>query len=311
MQTIRPATTFDVVKLITLGAIWASAFMCIELALVDFSPYSIAAWRIIIASLTLLPIVWLMGLEFPRDLYTWGLLGATGFLYNTIPFTLIGWGQQYISSGTTSLVVACGPFIALLLAHFLTHDDRINTLKFIGVALGFSGVMILVGVEALDGSMQAVFGQLAVVVAVTFYIISSLLIRRIKNVPPLVISTAVLTSSSAYMLPTMFLLGDPMPADPRWSSLAALAYLGLVPTAFAYLLRIQILQQVGTTFLSQVSLIIPIFGLWWGWLFLHEVPSNAVWIALVLVLSGMAVSRWGAKTTTVGGKAAAEGSHSG
>jgi drug/metabolite transporter (DMT)-like permease len=149
----------------------------------------------------------------------------------------------------------------------------------------------LIGADALDGSPRAVAGQMAIVAAVTLYILSSLIIRRITGVHTLVISAGVLLTSALYMGPLMLLIDEPLPAGARWSSVASLAYLGLVPTAFAYLLRIQIIQQVGTTFLSQVSLLIPTFGLLWGWLFLNEIPTRASWIALVFVLGGMIVTR--------------------
>lgn len=291
MQAIRTPTTLDTVKLVCLGAIWASAFMCIEVALEDFSPFAIATWRIVIAAAVLVPIVYIARLQFPRDVKTWGLFGATGVLYNAVPFTLISWGQQFISSGTSAIVISSGTFISLLLSHFLTHDDRLTLPKFTGVTIGFAGVVVLVGVDAVDGSLEAVLGQLAIVAAVTFYILSSLIIRRIAGVPPLVISAGVLATSAMYMAPTMLLLDDAVPSQVSTTAIAALVFLGLVPTAFAYLLRIQIVQQVGTTFLSQVSLLIPAFGLLWGWLFLSEIPTQASWAALVLVLIGMVVAR--------------------
>lgn len=265
--------------------------MCIEVALEDFTPLSIATWRIVIATAALVPIVLGVKFSFPRDLKTWLLFTATGLLYNAIPFTLISWGQQFITSGTTSIVIASGTFISLLLSHFLTHDDRFTLPKFVGVTIGFAGVVILTGVEALDGSTEAVLGQLAIVSAVTFYILSSLIIRHIAGVPPLVISAGILATSSLYMAPTLFLFDHPFPTSLRWPSIAALIFLGLVPTAFAYLLRIQIVHQVGTTFLSQVSLLIPMFGLFWGWLFLGEIPTQASWVALVLISLGMVVTR--------------------
>lgn len=291
MQTIRPPTITDTAKLVLLGAIWSSAFMCIEVALTDFSPLATASWRIVIAAGALVPMVILMRLKFPRDVRTWGLFTATGMLYNALPFTLISWGQQYISSGTASIVIASGTFISLVLSHYLTQDDRFSIPKFAGVAIGFTGVLILIGADAMDGSPGAVAGQLAVVAAVTLYILSSLIIRRISGVHTLVISAGVLLTSSLYMGPLMLFIDDPLPAVPRWSSIVSLAYLGMVPTAFAYLLRIQIIQQVGTTFLSQVSLLIPTFGVLWGWLFLSEIPTHASWIALIFVLSGMFVTR--------------------
>jgi drug/metabolite transporter (DMT)-like permease len=291
MQSIRPPAAADTLKLILLGAIWSSAFMCIEVALEDFSPVAIASWRIVIAALALLPVVVLTGRGVPRDARTWGLFAAAGLLYNALPFTLISWGQQFISSGTTSIAIASGTFISLVLSHFLTHDDRFTVPKLTGVTLGFIGVVILIGADALDGTPDAVAGQLAIVAAVTLYILSSLIIRRITGVPAVVISAGILLTSAAYMGPAALLYGHALPLDPGWKSIAALLYLGLVPTAFAYLLRIQIIQQVGTTFLSQVSLLIPVFGLLWGWLFLTEVPTQASWIALAFVLGGMIVAR--------------------
>ena len=267
--------------------------MCIEVALKDFSPLSIATWRIVIATAALIPLVLGMSFSFPRDLKTWLLFFVTGLLYNAIPFTLISWGQQFITSGTTSIVIASGTFISLLLSHFLTHDDRFTLPKFAGVAIGFSGVVVLTGVEARDGSIEAVQGQLAIGAAVTFYIWSSLIVRHITNVPPLVISAGILATSSVYMAPITLLFGSPFPSTPEWSSIIALIFLGLVPTAFAYLIRIQIVHQVGTTFLSQVSLLIPIFGLFWGWLFLDEIPTQASWVALILISFGMAITQVG------------------
>lgn len=292
MQPIRPPTSLDTVKLVCLAAIWASAFMCIEIALQEFSPVAIATWRIVIAAAALVPVVCISAHRFPRDLKTWGMFVVAGLLYNAVPFTLIGWGQQFISSGTTAIVIASGTFVSLLLSHVLTHDDRFTIPKFFGVSIGFSGVLLLVGVDAAGGSFDAVLGQLAVVAAVSCYVVSSLIIRRIVNVTPLVISAGVLLTSAVYMVPCMMLL-DASASPAIWTGmpLAALVFLGLVPTAFAYLLRIQIVQEVGATFMSQVSLLIPVFGVLWGWLFLGEVPAPTGWAALLLVLAGMAVAR--------------------
>ena len=277
--------------------------MCIEVALESFSPFAIATWRIVIATAALIPLVLGMSYSFPRDPKNWLLFFVTGVLYNAVPFTLISWGQQFITSGTTSIVIASGTFISLLLSHFLTHDDRFTLPKFVGVTIGFTGVVVLTGVEVLDGSTEAVLGQLAIVAAVTLYILSSLIIRRITGVPPFVMSAGILATSCIYMAPAMLLFDDPFPISPEWSSIVALIFLGLVPTAFAYLLRIQIVHQVGTTFLSQVSLLIPVFGLFWGWLFLGEIPTQASWIALILISFGMVVSQMRIGSRVFGGVA--------
>ena len=88
----------DYAKLTSLAAIWGSAFITIEYALVDFAPLSIAGLRIAIAVLTLAPVILVKRLPLPRQPRQWRLIGIIGFLYSALPFSLISWGQQFISS---------------------------------------------------------------------------------------------------------------------------------------------------------------------------------------------------------------------
>jgi drug/metabolite transporter (DMT)-like permease len=290
LQHIRQPGAFDYFKLTILGCLWSSAFLCVEIALQNFSPLVIANWRIVIATLTLLPIVWFFKEKWPRSMHVWTLLTGAGFLYNAIPFTLISWGQQSISSGMAALLMSSGPFVALLLAHVFTADEKFSVIKLIGICIGFSGVALLLGAEAFSGSVQTLTGQLAMIAAVSCYVLSSLVIRRIQGVTPLMISMTVLATSSVYMLPLVFLIAEPLPPITNQWSVVALVFLGVFPTAAAYIIRVQMLQQVGTTFMAQVSYLIPPFGLFWGWLFLDQVPASTTWIALLLILAGLAVT---------------------
>lgn len=291
MEAIRQPTAVDVLKLTVLGAIWASAFMCIEVALTDFAPTSVAAWRIGIGTLALAPVALWSRQRWPRGTRNWVLVAIAGALYNAVPFSLISWGQQHINSGMAAILMSCGPFVALALSHFLTRDDRFTLPKLGGVVLGFTGVVVLIGEKALQGSGGAIAGQLAMVGAVSCYVMSSLVVRRVTGVGTLTLSVATLATSAVYMLPLMFLFGEPFPHITHTSSVIALVFLGLVPTAAAYVLRMQIVRQVGATFLSQVSFYIPPFGLLWSWLFLGHVPQGTIWLSLVLILGGLLVSR--------------------
>lgn len=291
LHALRPPLVSDYVKLAALGAIWGSAFMCIEVSLTDFSPLAIAAWRIGIGAAALAGIVVLRRESWPRGRRVWALIVLAGAFYTTVPFTLISWGQQYVSSGMAAILLSCGPFIALALSHFLTRDDRFTTAKLIGTVLGFSGVLVLIGAEAGIGGSQRVAGQLAMIAAVTCYVISSLIVRRIGGVSTLMVSFAALATSSIYMVPLLFFVGEPFPVLSGYAPVTALLFLGLVPTAAAYILRVQIAQQVGATFLAQVSYVIPPFALLWSWLFLDQVPGPTTWLALLLILCGLAVNR--------------------
>ena len=290
MLSISEPGPADYGKLILLSAIWGSTFFAIEYALVDFSPLGVAGLRIVIGAVTLAPIIFIKRLPLPRSLRHWRLIFLAGFLYSALPFTLISWGQQFISSGTTAIALAFGPLIALIIAHKFTVDEKLTLQKLAGVVVGLTGVIVLIGLDALDGNRNAVLGQLAVIGAVSCYVCASLVTRRLGDFHSLVLSTTTLGTAALYMLPALFLLNTPI-TGAGTQALTAIVFLGIVPTALAYVLRVQIVLKVGATFLSQVSYLIPLFALFWGRLFLDETPATNAWIALLLILAGMAITR--------------------
>lgn len=297
MLELRPPGPADYAKLWLLAGIWGSSFMSIEVALTALPPLVIASGRLLLAALAMTIALRLLGLRLPplsreggRD---WALCLLIGLFNSALPFALISWGQQFISSGRTAILIACGPFLALTLAHWFTHDDRLTTGKLIGVSLGFSGVLALIGTDALQGENDAVIGQLAVALAALCYAVSSLLTRRLSHLPSLVSSAGTLITGALISLPTLTLTSLPQNLNwaEHWPAAAALLWLGLSATALAYLLRVQLIQRIGTTFMSQVAYLIPLFAVFWGWLFLDERPAASAWLALGLILAGMAASR--------------------
>ncbi len=283
--------THDTIRLLVLGAIWGSSFLCIEIALRGFSPLSIAALRIALGAAALLLLAWLRGDRLPTERRTWWLLVCVGALNCALPFFLIGWAQRFIPSNLSAVLMATAPIVALVLAHFTTRDDRINRHKALGVALGFAGVLVLVGIDALAGMSSAVLGQSAIMLASVCYVSSAVLARRLRNMTPLMTSALVLGIASLYMVP-LALWRQPPAAYPAAGAVwVAMLFLGLVPTALAYLLRYQLIRSAGVTFLSQVAYLIPMFAVLWGWLFLDEIPGARTWLALGLILVGVRVGR--------------------
>ena len=285
MSPIRQPTAIDTVRLFALGAIWGSAFLCIEIALTGFAPLTLAAGRIVLAATRL------AGVPLPADPRTLGLLTVIGFFNTALPFVLISWGQQHIDSAMAAILMAVGPFVALILSHLFTGDDRLTWPKLAGMLMGFSGVVVLVGVDVLAGAGAGVLGQLAVIGAAACYALSGVLTRRVAQVAPLASAALVLITGAVYMVPLALAVDRPWQSTPPGQAWLALGFLGLFPTGLAYLLRFQIITAVGTTFMSQVSYLVPLFAVLWGWLFLSEVPSLSGWVALGLILGGITVSR--------------------
>jgi len=298
MSGLRASGPVDYAKLLLLAAIWGSSFLCIEIALTALSPLAIAAGRLLLAALAMFAVLRVLGQSLAIGWRDWRWCLGIGLLNSALPFALISWGQQHTSSGRAAILIACSPFFALLLAHFFTRDDRFSAGKLLGVALGFAGVLSLIGPDALRGARDAVGGQLAVAAGALCYASASVLTRRLSHLPALVSSAAMLIGA-ALLAPPILLHEAAALAQINPPALAAMLYMGLVPTALAYLLRVQLVQQVGTTFLAQVGYLIPLFAVFWGWLLLDERPAAGTWLALGLIFTGLAVSRWRNAAATV------------
>lgn len=287
---IRKAGLLDYSLLLVAAGMWGGTFLLNEVALVDFPPVAIAGYRIVLAAIILTGVCFWKNLV-PRfsnkDLM---LILVIGLLNSIVPFTLIGWGQLSIDSATTAILLAASPFFTLLLSHYMTGDDRFTWNKLFGLMFGFVGVLFLVwhGMQLGSGSLSA---MLVVILASCCYSFSSILIRRLGRVPSLLLVASTLVVASVAVIPIMLIWYPPWEQGYSSSSLAAVLFLALGPTAVAYVLRVQIVQNNGAVFMSNVGYLIPLFAVFWGWLFLSHIPSLNTWISLILIFIGIALGQ--------------------
>ena len=293
LNPIRRPTLLDVANLIFLGAIWGGAFLFISIALNDFEPISVATWRVSLGALVLVVISLVIGQKFPRGMRNWRNIFIVGCLNSAVPFFLISWGQQTISSAESALLMAMGTFFSLLLSHYTSHDERINRFRAIGVSVGFLGVVVLVLWEMIETGLGSLSGQLAVMIAGCSYAASSIVSRRLTHLPMISTSAATMLSASLYMLPLAFLLEDPLPSDVSSSSMFALVYLGVVATALAMTMRFFIIRANGVIFMSLVGYLVPLFGVLWSGLYFADAIDLRTLLALVCILLGIAITRKG------------------
>ena len=288
--TLRKPLLRDHLRLLTAAAIWGSTFLLNAVALGDFTPVAIATYRVLLAAVVICLICKSMKLPIILDRRSVMLLAAIGLLNSAVPFTLIGWGQLRIDSATTAILLASSPFFTLLFSHFMTRDDRFTWPKLMGLILGFLGVVVLLGQGISQGS-GGFAGMLAVVAAGSCYSMSSLLIRRLKGMPTLLLVAGSLVAACVVMVPILLVTSPPWEQSWHLDTAGALAVLAIGPTAIAYVLRAQIVQINGAVFMSNVGYLIPLFAVFWGWLFLSEKPSIVMWVALGLILAGIAMGQ--------------------
>lgn len=290
MTPIRNPNTGDYLRLFVVSAVWGASFICNDIALEHFSPLAITCWRVILAAIVILIICRQQRLRLPTDRRSLILFSLIGVLNSAVPFTLIGWGQQTVSSAVTALLIATSPFITLILSHFMTGDDRFSRNRLIGLIVGFFGVALLFG-HGILVSVSSAPGMIAIIAASACYSMSALFIRKLAHFRSLVIVAGSLLISGVILLPILLWQFPPWQQQASASSISALLFLAIFPTATAYVLRAQIVQLNGAVFMSNAGYLIPLFATLWAWLFLSEVPSPIMWAAMLLIFAGIFIGQ--------------------
>lgn len=269
----KSMTSYEWLLLTILSIVWGGSFFFVGVAVDALPPLTIVALRVSLATFALLGVVYFTGLRMPTNPGVWVAFIFMGVLNNVIPFTLIVWGQTHIASGLASILNATTPMFTIVAAHFLTKDEKMTKNKIIGVVIGFAGVVIMLGHEALGGLGDSVFAQLAVLGAAISYSLAGIFGRRFaqSGIKPVVTATGQVTASSLLLIPLAVFYDKPftlpMPGFEIWLAILGLA---LISTAFAYILYFRILSTAGATNLMLVTLLIPISAILLGTAVLGE-----------------------------------------
>ena len=277
--------------LVTLSIVWGGTFFFQEIAVQELPVFTIVSIRVLIAALLLWAVTALTGNKLPSDAKIWAALFLLALVNNVVPFTLIVWGQQEISSGLAAILNATVPLFTVLIAHFVTTDEKLTRAKFAGVIIGLVGVVVIIGEDALEGIGLAVLAQLAVLVASLAYTFGGLYGRKIQamGLTPLGISTGQLMASSVILIPVALLVDEPWTLSlPGTEIIIAVIALASVSTAFAYILFFRILATAGATNLMLVTFLIPVSALALGILILGEVLETRHMIGLLCIGAGLA-----------------------
>lgn len=284
------------VLVLGLGVIWGTAFMGVEVALRDFPPLTVAAGRTVLGALALLTIGPVVGQGLSRipSARGWVFAGLIGVTAAAVPFSLLSWGQQHVPSAFAGVTMGAVPLLTLLLAMFFSREEGVGPRRVAGVSLGFLGLVILVGPGAFSGESPLVgWGRLACVMSASCYAAANILTRRAPRMPPIALATAALTTASAILVP-IALLTEGVPEIRPGGPGLALIWVALGPTALAALVQVRIIQTAGALFMSQVSYMVPVWSVVFGILILGETLPKQLFIALGLILTGVALSQWSA-----------------
>jgi len=281
----------DWLILLTLAVIWGGAFFFIGVAVKHVPPLTYVWLRLSIAAVAM----WIYvkarvgSLGLPRQV--WGAIVLLAILNNALPFALFGWGQTHIASGLASILNATTPIWGVVVAHFLTHDERMIPRKTVGVLLGFGGVATMIGPALLSNIGTNAVAQLACVTASLSYALAAVWARRFRRigVAPIAVTTGQLTAGALIMLPVSLIVDQPwthpFPPISAWAAITALA---LFCTAFGYVLYFRLIDHAGATNALLVTLLVPPVAIMLGAAFLNETLAPQDFLGLALIALGLA-----------------------
>jgi drug/metabolite transporter (DMT)-like permease len=281
--------------LLALVAMWGSSFMFNKLGVATVSPATLVAARLTLGALTMLALLHARGVRLPPFGPIWGAYAVLGIVGNAAPFFLITWAQQVVDSALAGILIAAMPLGTLVLAHFLVPDERMRPNRVLGFALGFGGIVFLMepaAVAGLGGSAGQILSQLAVLCGALCYSANSVMARLLIKTDFMTAAAGTLLIAAALMLPIAIVHDRPWTLHPSSTSVAAILWLGIGPTAVATILYFRLISSAGPTFMSLVNYLSPAVAVFLGVTLLGEQPGVSAYAGLMLILAGIALSQW-------------------
>ena len=277
---------FDYLLLTLLALIWASAFFNIKIATYSFGAITIAFLRVFFGAIPVLLLCYFKNIKieaFSKDWYWFALIG---FINLVAPFFLIAYGIKSVQSNLAAILMSTTPLSSTILGHFYLKNEKFNFIKTFGILIGFSGILYLFSDNLLIDENNFI-SALLILLGSTCYVIGGVLTLKISKKKNENVTGSILIWAVIILIPIVSFIEQPWNVTPRLDSVVSVVYLGLVSTGIAWLLRFRILIKNGLIFQSQVSYLIPIFGTILSYIFLKEIITLKVLIALIAVIIGI------------------------
>ena len=294
------ATLFDWALLTLIIAFGGSAFVMIRNAVETIPPPIVAVGRLWVGAILLYVLMRAAGRRLPPFFMrrnnrltirrSWRWMIAVGAIGNVIPFFIFPWAQQHVESGLAGIYMAFMPIWTVALAFFFA-GEKLSGRKLVGFALGFIGVIVLMGPDVIKGALSSdLRAQAALLFATFLYGASAVLARRAPPIRPRVFAAGMMIVAAIAASPA--LLFFELKAD-QWSltSMASIVGLGIFPTGVNGVLIIMLIRRAGAGFIALSNYITPLWAVAMGAMIYHERLEPTALAALVIILIGVAISQ--------------------
>jgi drug/metabolite transporter (DMT)-like permease len=283
---MRQPKLIDYILLTFLALIWASAFFNIKIATNSFGPITIAFLRVFFGAIPVLLLCFYKNIKIEAFSKDWYWFAMIGFINLVAPFFLIAYGIKEVQSNLAAILMSTTPLSSTILGHFFTNNEKFNFIKTIGILIGFSGIVYLFSDNLLINDNNFI-SALLILLGSTCYVVGGVLTLKISKKKNENVTGSILIWAVIILIPMVSILEKPWQVIPTAEATISVIYLGLVATGLAWLLRFRILKNNGLIFQSQVSYLIPIFGIILSYIFLKEMITYKVLVSLFAVVIGI------------------------
>ena len=263
-----------------MGVIWGIPYLLIKIAVAEIEPATLVFARTAIGTLLLLPIA-LARSNVRALLPHWRLLVVYTAVEVIAPWFLLSHAETRLSSSLAGLLIAGVPLVGAVLALVTAHDDRPDAMRFVGLALGFIGVGLVVGFNVAADDLFAVAEVGFVVLG---YAIGAMLIARMRDVPAMAVIAGSLAIAALTYLP--FGIAQRPTALPSAQALASVAILGVVCTALAFIVFFALVREVGPNRATVITYVNPAVAVVLGVVLLHEPFTASIAAGFALIALG-------------------------
>jgi drug/metabolite transporter (DMT)-like permease len=272
------------------SVLWGIPYLFIKLAVEDISPVWVAFGRLVVAFAVLLPYAWYKGALGGLGRH-WKPLLIYSVIEICLPWPLIGFGEERVSSGLAAILIAAVPLIVALIALRVDHEERAEGSRLAGLVVGFTGVIVLLGLD-VAGRPGELLGGLAVLLAAVGYAIGPMIIKhRFRDIDPVGPVTASIGISALVLAPFAALTTpDSVPSAQTFMSVIVL---GLACSALGFLLFFALIHEVGPGRATVITFVNPVVAVALGIALLDEGIGASAVAGLLLILAGSWLSTGG------------------
>lgn len=278
--------TSHLIELISLGAIWGGSFILLKETVPVFGVFALVEVRALFSALFLLPIVYFTR-QWADLAQNWPKLLLLGALNTAIPFCFFAYTTLHLDAGLSSILNATGPMFSAVIAFFYLQD-RIGVHGFVGIFLGFAGVVVI-SQDTQSLSPVTFLPVLTALVATCCYGAAACYMKKhLSGVKPFAIAAGSQIFAALLLMPlALYTWPETNPSVNTW--LAAL-FLAIVCTGIAYVMYFDLIAKIGAPQSMTVGYLVPVFGILWGILILGEVLSIYAMIGGSLIILGVMIT---------------------